>query len=237
MDLGFIILRYVNHENANQYWNHCYECIRKFYPENPIYIIDSNKDQQYVKNKHNLHNTTIIHSEYDGRGELLPYYYYLNNKFCDTCVILHDSVFIQQYINFKVNKFKFIWSFDNIYDNHDGELKYLSIFNNEELISFYKDYYLWKGCFGSMVVITHDYLSWVNDKYNFTKLLDIILNKHDRMSFERVIAVMLQANYIEDNDIVLIGDIHSCIKFGTTYHEYLEGNLNLPIVKIWGDRQ
>ena len=40
--LGFIILRNVNSELTNKYWIHCYNCIRKYYPENKIIIIDDN---------------------------------------------------------------------------------------------------------------------------------------------------------------------------------------------------
>jgi hypothetical protein len=239
MEIGFIILRYVNNELCNEYWNHCYECIRKFYPENPIYIIDSGSDKSYVNDKHTLYNTTIIESEYHGKGELLPYYYYLNHKFCDTCVILHDSVFIQKYVDFHVDKFKFIWNFYHDWDVPQDEIKILSVFEDEDLISFYNETHLWTGCFGSMSIIKHEYLTFVHEKYNFHKLLDVIVNKYDRMLFERVIACMLQINHIENNDIILLGNILEYGKYGINYHEYLEhkDNLQLPIIKIWGSRQ
>lgn len=37
---------------------------------------------------------TVVHSEYAGRGELLPYVYYLKYRIADRVVILHDSVFL-----------------------------------------------------------------------------------------------------------------------------------------------
>ena len=42
MTIGFIILRHVINETTNKYWNHCYDCIRKYYPEDRILIIDDN---------------------------------------------------------------------------------------------------------------------------------------------------------------------------------------------------
>ena len=38
--LSFIILRHVENEYQNLFWNECYDCIRKFYKHEKIYIID-----------------------------------------------------------------------------------------------------------------------------------------------------------------------------------------------------
>ena len=143
-DLGFIILRHVNNVLTNKYWIRCYKCIRNFYLDNPILIIDDNSDYSFVSNcnsdndinmrgiichdtflpfqeqLHNttikLHNTTIINSEFKKRGELLPYYYYLRHQFCKTAVILHDSVFLNQKMDFTVNDYKMIWDFEHNWD-------------------------------------------------------------------------------------------------------------------------
>jgi hypothetical protein len=37
--LGFIILRNVNNEITNKYWNDSYDCVRKYYPENQTITI------------------------------------------------------------------------------------------------------------------------------------------------------------------------------------------------------
>ena len=84
--LGFIVLRHVNNNKTNKYWIHSYNCIRKFYPENIILIIDDNSNYNYVTTK-NLYNTIIIRSEYPGRGEVLPYYYYIKYRLFDIAVI------------------------------------------------------------------------------------------------------------------------------------------------------
>ena len=59
--IGFIILRCVQNELTNKYWIYCYECIRKYYADNLILIIDDNSDYKYITNE-NLYNTTIINS-------------------------------------------------------------------------------------------------------------------------------------------------------------------------------
>ena len=79
--LGFIILRCITNSLTNEYWKECYRCIRNFYPNNRILIIDDNSNKQYVTND-KLHNTMIIESEFPKRGEFLPYYYYLRTRFC-----------------------------------------------------------------------------------------------------------------------------------------------------------
>ena len=74
--VGFIMLRHVNDPNANRLWMHCYDCIRKFYPENHILIIDDNSKPEYILSK-KLYKTLLLNSEFPQRGEVLPYYYYI----------------------------------------------------------------------------------------------------------------------------------------------------------------
>jgi hypothetical protein len=231
MQVGFIILRHVNNDITNKYWIHCYHSIRNCYPENKIIIIDDNSNYNFITNE-NLYNTTIINSEYPKRGELLPYYYYLHNKLFDTAVILHDSVFVNQYIDFTVDKYKLIWEFEHEWDNIADERRIISIFNDPELAEFYENKHLWKGCFGAMSIITHDYLTYINNKYDIGKLLECILNRDDRKCFERIIACLLQKNYKKET---LLGSIHRHQEWNLTFND--KGKYNhLPLVKIWTGR-
>jgi hypothetical protein len=229
--IGFIILRHVNNSITNNYWILCYDSIRRLYPENKILIIDDNSNYRYITNKE-LYNTTIINSEFPKRGELLPYYYYLQNKLFDTAVILHDSVFITKYIDFKVDTYKFLWHFDHGYDQIEDETKMIKIFNDNELLDFYKNKILWKGCFGAMSIINHDYLQYVNNKYNISKLLPLILTRYNRCSFERVIACLLQK---EQKQSSLLGDIHKYCKWGININE-INRFTHLPLIKVWTGR-
>lgn len=227
--IGFIILRHVNNSITNTYWIYCYDSIRKFYPENKIIIIDDNSNYEFITNKE-LYNTTIIQSEYPGRGELLPYYYFLNNKLFDTAVIIHDSVFINKQIDFSVDKYKFLWYFEHYCDQIDDERKMIQLFNDKELLHFYENKYLWKGCFGAMTIITHDYLVFINNHYKISKLLDCVLTRYNRMSFERVIAVLLQKHEKMEH---LLGTIHEYCQWGTPFDRM---DKTLPIIKVWTGR-
>ena len=63
--------------------------------------------------------TTIIYSEFNSRGELLPYYYFYRFKFFDTAVIIHDSVFINDFIDNRsllTPNCKILWSFEHDWD-------------------------------------------------------------------------------------------------------------------------
>jgi len=230
-NIGFIILRHVKNKLTDMYWNQCYDCIRKFYPENLILIIDDNSNYQFISER-TLYKTTIINSEFPGRGELLPYYYFLHNKLFDTAVILHDSVFINKFIDFNVVDYKLIWEFEHNWDQIDNEMSMINLFNDTELLTFYHNKNLWKGCFGAMAIITHDYLEFINSKYKISLLLDCVLTRYNRCSFERVIACLLQ---IHSPKTTLLGNIHSYCPWGINF--FILNNFNhLPIIKVWSGR-
>ena len=232
--LGFIMLRHVNNDKTNKYWMHCYECIRQHYPENKILIIDDNSNYKYITDK-TLYKTKIIKSDYPGRGELLPYFYYLHNKEFDSALIIHDSVFINKKIDLSVNNYKILWNFEHNWDQIKDETTMINQFNNSELKLFYENKKLWKGCFGGMSIITHDYLVLINEKYDISKLLNCIKTRFNRCSFERVIACLLQINGVNDT---LFGNIHKYCKWGINYDHYFnnKNKYDLPFVKIWTGR-
>jgi hypothetical protein len=238
MELGFIILRHVNSELANNYWIRCYNSIRTYYPQNKILIIDDNSNYDFITNI-DLYNTTIIQSEYEGRAELLPYIYYLKNKLFDTAVIIHDSVFLNCNIDLNIKEdFKILWNFDSCCWDQIEDITNIikSLNNNEDLLKFYENKNMWSGCFGGMSIIKYDYLKKINDKYNLDILIDKIKNRYNRMSFERIIACLLQFERQDGyNDFVLLGDILKYCSWGIKYHELYYVN-HLPIIKIWSGR-
>ncbi len=231
-EVGFIILRHVHNELTNKYWIKCVNCIRKYYPENKILIIDDNSNYEYITDDDILYKTTVINSEYPKRGELLPYYYYLHNKLFDIAVIIHDSVLVNTYIDMRVETYKLLWEFDHYCDQPEDETRMIDIFNDLELKKFYENKSLWKGCFGGMAIITHDYLTHVNTKYNISKLLDCVVNRYNRCSFERVIGCLLQK---EGKKETLLGNILTYCPWGikcTDIHKYT----HLPLIKFWSGR-
>jgi hypothetical protein len=236
--IGFIILRHVRDDKSFVYWILCHEHIRKYYPDSPIMIIDDNSSTEYCLDKYEreLDNTIIIQSEYPGRGELLPYYYYLKNKFCDTVCILHDSVFVNRYVDFGViDTYKMLWQFEHWYDSPEHDKRIISVLhNNSELLLFYDNNNEWKGCFGGMSVITYDYLKSIDDKYDITRLISCILNRPDRSAFERVIGCLLQ---IHDTTKCFFGDIYSYCKWGINMHDMNRADIvALPFIKVWSGR-
>ena len=232
-DLGFIILRHVNNKITNRYWIRCYECIRFYYPENSIIIVDDNSDYNFITKK-DLYKTTIIDSEYPKRGELLPYYYYLHNRLFDVAVILHDSVFINKYIDMSVDKYKILWGFNHNWDHTADELNMINVFNDLELTQFYKNKHLWKGCYGGMSIIKYDYLSYINNKYDISKLLNLVLNRYNRESFERVIGCILQKHGEHKS---LLGDINKYCPWGLSFNDInKEKYKDLPLLKCWTGR-
>jgi hypothetical protein len=232
-EIGFIMLRHVNSEITNKYWIRSYNCIRQFYPENIILIIDDNSDYSYITNE-KLYKTLFINSAYPKRGEILPYYYYLQMKLFDIAVIIHDSVFINRYIDFSVDTYKFIWDFEHWFDQIEDETKMIKLYEDDELLNFYENKNLWKGCFGGMSIIKHDYLKYVNSKYDISKLLDHVVSRINRCSFERVIGCFLQK--VEKKDS-LLGNIHYYLnwKCNTTFDE-IENFNHLPISKVFSGR-
>ena len=238
--IGFIILRHVNSSITNEYWKECYRCIKKFYPKNRILIIDDNSNYSFVTNDP-LDNTMVIQSEFPKRGEFLPYYYYLKTKFCETAVMLHDSMFIKKHISFNVNTYKILWDFDKQSITDSSSFKHqvlmLGALNNQKLNSFYnkKDFNMWKGCFGCMSVIKYDYLKHIDNEYRVASLIPYITCRDSRCGFERIIGCLLQINIKEPS---LFGSIYTYCKWGLSYDEYIQNKYSshLPIIKVWTGR-
>jgi hypothetical protein len=195
-------------------------------------IIDDSSDYTFIEDA-TLHNTTVLRSEYPKRGELLPYYYFLKNKPFDTACILHDSAFLNVNLGATIDKYKILWSFEHHWDSEAEEKPMLQLLkNSEELVEFYDQKHLWKGCFGGMSIITHEYLTEIDDRYDISRLLDCVTSRARRCLFERVIACLLQINQRGD---ALLGDIHQYCPWGMTFDEK-DNYKHLPIIKVWSGR-
>jgi len=252
-ELGFIIIRHVNSEETNLYWQECYNCIRKYYTNN-IIIIDDNSNPIYVKNDIELINYNIIQSEFPKRGELLPYYYFHKYHFFEKAIILHDSTFIQNTINIEnSNSIKFLWSFEHNWDTPTNEITMIHNMtkNNDmfySLLKLYEDKSNWNGCFEIQSIIIYSFLSELDKTYNFLSLIKYINTREDRMSLERVFGLI--CSHLTQNKIEpLFGDIHNYTynvsKFRNLWYNYTFDNYTFdkqnngiqgPIVKVWTGR-
>ena len=254
---GFIVLRHVNNEQTAQYWIECCARIRKFYPENQIVIIDDNSDTKFIDpaKEDALYKCTIVRTIFHKRGELLPYYYYAIHNWFDAALIIHDSVFINSYIDFeshvhlKLPKYGclFLWHFNFLYDNRCNETFIINkLQNNPDLMRIYNNAASWSGCFGVMSLIRRDFLLELDREYSFSGLLPHMASRPYRMALERAFACMVfdllhKKNInITPRNISLLGSIHDYCKWGYSYSNYLL-NINnyakvLPIIKVWSGR-
>jgi hypothetical protein len=247
MSFGFIITRHVNSEKTNKYWNHNVKLLRTHYPNNKIIIIDDNSNQDYIKADFEYKNVEIIKSEYPGRGELLPYIYYLNNKWFDNAIIIHDSVFFHKTINFEKYNCKVIslWFFHNNDSELDNIIRIARHLNYNQLI--YQNIIQWKkqkwfSCFGAQSYINHDFLVSLNNKYKLTNLINVVKNRNDRCALERIFGILF---YIETNSrnslFGIINNLNSrSANYDYSFEEYIslfnKKNILSPIVKVWTGR-
>ena len=255
MDIfGFIVTRHVNSELTNKYWNHCVKLLRTLYPYRKIIIIDDNSNYDYVKSEFNYKNLEIIQSEYFGRGELLPYYYFLKYKFFMNAIIIHDSVFFHKRIDFEnFNKINVVplWFFfpdkENI-ENTKRIAKHLKNSNiilnkltNEGNIIKLMPTDKWYGCFGVQSYINLNFLQHIEKKYEITNLISAVKCRADRCCLERIFGSIF---YTESPKILgqksLLGNIMKYQNFGYTYNEYQKnlkkGIVQKCIVKVWTGR-
>jgi hypothetical protein len=257
MTYGFILTRHVNSELTNKYWNKCIQQLQKIYPEQMIVIIDDNSKQEFIKAEcdYDYTHIKIVQSEYLGRGELLPYYYFYKNKYFDNAIIIHDSVFFQKKILFKgleksgIKVFP-LWSFDySKQENMVNSIRLIHVLKNNykinELMTGKNKYSLlglnndekWTGCFGVQSYINHGFLSFLQNKYQIFNLLQVVKNRPDRCCLERIFGIIF---YLECPILSrlksILGPINKYCKWGTSYEEYSKTKLLLPVVKVWTGR-
>jgi len=249
---GFIMTRHVNSETTNRYWNHSVKLLRSLYPNERIVIIDDNSNKEFLKAEFPYNNVMIIQSDYPGRGELLPYYYYIRDKFFDNAVIIHDSVFFHKRINFqKLQGVKVLplWFFHSDSENIKNTLKissclrnYQTLHNkmtNENVIKMQSD--KWSGCFGVQTYINHNFLLAIENKYEISNMISHVLCRADRCCLERIMGCIFSSECPAlMNRKSLFGDIMTYQKWGETFDKYLN-NLKQKkkiktVVKVWSGR-
>ena len=252
---GFIITRHVNSPKTNRYWNQCVKLIRAFYPHKQVVIIDDNSNQQFVKADFPYKNVTVVQSEYPGRGELLPYVYYLKYKWFPSAVIIHDSVFIHRRINFDQFKVPAIPLWHHTYDkeNVDNIRRIASALTNNgplirkivgpsiNVLGLDKQY-SFNLCFGCQAYIKLSFLEGIQAKYRITNLVNVVHNRTDRCALERVIGLLFCEEYPLLKVInSVFGNIHSkarAFKYDYSNYKYdlKRRKVMYPFVKVWTGR-
>lgn len=258
MSFGFILTRHVNSEISNKYWNQNVKLIRTFYPYAKIIIIDDNSNYSLVKPDFNYVNVEIIQSEYPKRGELLPFIYYLRNKWFDKAVILHDSTFISKKINFDSIHLPVLplwhapYDKENLYNltrlcgflNNNTQIQHQLMKPKENALSSIGtiDPSEFNICFGVQCVITHDFLRRIEKKYKISNLIQGVKCRTDRCSLERIMGTIFNEECQALHKVrSLFGNIHSHYKsFKYNYNEYehdfKHNRLKGIMVKVWTGR-
>jgi hypothetical protein len=244
----FVILRHIRNTRDNDLWISSYNSIRKYYT-NKIIIIDDNSAINTVDGK--LNNAEIIKSDFNGAGEILPYYYFLKYKWADRMIFLHDSMFINR--PFRDSELegdiKFHWQFDRNGVNDFRKISnYLSLLtNNIELQAFATDTDTkWFGCFGATSISSLSTIEYIEDEYKlFSNLVLSIRTRKDREAFERVLGIVLYYEGIfNNNECSNFGDIFKYPESFESQNNNMETAVNIlkqrgydtAIIKVWRGR-
>lgn len=234
--MGFVVVRHVRDRTTGMYWLEAVRCIRRFYPGAPIVVVDDNSDPRFTRDELRPPNCAVVASEYPGRGEILGYYYYWKHKWFERAVIMHDSVFIQQKVGLECPTVRFLWHFET---KHFDDVPLITKYLNKVdpcYVPLFEDKAAWKGCFGVMSVIRHDFLIKISGIF---ALLDEVEDRHKRMAVERVFAVMC-AYHQPALPPSLMGNIHdNPLGWGYGFASYQRERNRVPmpaLVKVWSGR-
>ena len=232
----FVILRNIRNVRDNDLWISAYNSIRTFYT-NKIIIIDDNSSINTVDGK--LFNTEVIKSEFNGAGEILPYFYFYKNKWADRMIFLHDSMFLNRLFRDEelTGDVKFHWNFENEIKDKRKIVQYISMLKDYNDLYDYIDGE-WKGCFGGASIINLDSVVYVEEKYNlFSTLVLHIKTRQDREAFERILGiVMYYENMVDSNfgNIMKYPNAFESNNIETAQH--MLNGYDTAIVKVWKGR-
>jgi len=253
-NFGFIITRHVNSAKTNKYWNHCVKCLRTLYPQKKIVIIDDNSNPEFIHADFDYENVKIIQTEFKGRGELLPYYYYINNKFFNNAIIIHDSVFFHRRVNFEKCiglKVLPLWYFYADDENIPNTLRIANKLkfpqNIQHKLNLKDEFILgmevnkWYGCFGVQSFINYDFLYYLEQKYKLSNMISSVTCRKDRCCLERIFGCIF---FTECKEIhrtkSLLGNIMKYQTWGYSFDEYekdfIKGTIPQIVVKVWTGR-
>jgi hypothetical protein len=177
---------------------------------------------------------------------LLPYIYFVRNKWFDNAVILHDSVFFHKRIPFNKITEPIIplWHFKYDKENLPNLLRIArGLKNNYNIIQrltnsidnvlSMNSNHDFVCCFGVQSYINHSFLSIVENKYGFTNLVHYIKNRSDRCAMERIMGLLFTLEYPKLLKYKsLLGNIHQIGNWGYTYDQYEEHFHKKKVVKI-----
>ncbi|KAK3235926.1 hypothetical protein CYMTET_53903 [Cymbomonas tetramitiformis] len=247
----FIILRHMSAFRHRALWRTSYAHLRYLYPHNRIIILDDHSTVQDGCSD----GIEIIQSEFKGRGEVLPYYYFHKLKLGESMLYIFDSIFVQKALD--LSQPQVMWTAKHEWDSPS----HLNLFTGMKNPAALKSLKLeeWDVAFGAMSFVTWDMVHDLDERFSFfDALLPRVHNRPTRMDFERVWGrAMSLYNF---SAISMFGDLHEYIEekvrpnvlgygavlgtcgyspFSFDLHQYhrFKGNLAMvPAIKVWQSR-
>jgi len=241
-EIGFIVTRCVKKQQHNTLYKECYEAIRKYHPELKIIFIDDNSDKE-ILDDYPMTNVEIISSEYPAAGEYLPYWYLLQRKMFKKAIFLQDSVILNGRIPYEgVDDYMYLY--ENPPMQLNDTLNLLNITKDSENIIKYYNYNEWKGCWGSMMIITSEFITAVEEKVGISVWKDVIKTRMQRIALESAIGIACMYTKRDKEKYSLFGKWEDSKTYkdpgneNHTIEMYLADKTRItdPLIKIWNGR-
>ena len=156
---------------------------------------------------------------------MLAYYYFHQMKIADTAIILHDSFWIQAPIpsleDFRNDphfRIRYLLHFAiGHHDLHQETVLLKTLRDSEPILHQYHQFPLVKyGCQGMQSIISHRFITELQEKHRVFDLLPFIISRYHRMSMERVFAAI--CNYMCPE----LFDVSRVSVYGDFFENYVE---------------
>ena len=242
-EIGFFIPRCVRKPEHNILYKECYEAVRRYHPDVKIIFIDDNSDKEVLV-EHEMTNVEIIQSEYRAGGEYLCYWYMLERKPFKKAIFIQDSMILNGSIPYeRVDDYMFLYEFPSVNLSSTALHSLLDATKNPEEIKSYCMQGVWKGCWGSMMIVTGEFINRLEDTFGISNWVTIIHSREYRMALESAIGVL--CSFLQPKDTVSIfgqsSDMNVMKYPGNEKHTldmYLADKKRIKdsIIKVWNGR-
>jgi len=242
-EVGFIVPRCVRKAQQNILYKDCYEAIRRYHPDLKIIFIDDNSDKEILED-HPMTNVEVIQSEYPGAGEYLPYWYMLKRKPFKKAIFIQDSMILNESVRYDdVNDYMFLYEIGNVTGYAEDTRNLLQQTKVPEELEALFDSGKWSGCWGSMMVITAEFIDRLEEKVGISAWVSSVRGRPMRIGLESAIGVACA--FVEPKEKVsLFGHVYemNVMKYPgnekRTLDMYLADKTGIQdsIIKVWNGR-
>ena len=212
MSFGFIIPVCCREDVHLRQLHRCIESIRKYYQEEKIILIENSREKyNIVEEFKEDHNIIVQESFNKGSEDQQIFKVFLETSLFEKAVFVQDSMLLNKKLDNidEINDIKFIWHFTNHRVHWDKIREPISEYNrknkiithtdlikhclikdysdNQDFVNFslngLKNKHLWVGSFGSLCIITKNYLKILNKDINFVeKFVTYSTNRNRRVN-------------------------------------------------------